>query len=53
METCKHPNKQRYRTEGAAIRALKNMPPHKSRHNYPYRCGDHWHVGRLVKGTFR
>lgn len=53
MAKCKHPKKTKYPSEGAAIKALKHMPPRVARHNIPYRCADHWHVGRMLKGTFK
>lgn len=53
MSECRTPHKTAYPNEGAAMKALKAMPSHKSRGNVPYRCDDHWHVGRLIRNTLK
>lgn len=44
MSECKYPHKQKYPTLRKAKRARQFAPG--GRYNYPYRCGDHYHLGR-------
>lgn len=46
MARCRFPRKQKYPSLKAAKKALRHMPPYYSVVNFPYKCGDHWHVGR-------
>lgn len=53
MNECRTPGKTEYPTEGKAMKALKAMPKHKSKGNVPYKCANHWHVGRITRQTLK
>lgn len=52
MTPCPWPSKRRYPNLRTAHRVLKALGQ-RAEDLAPYRCGDHYHVGRQVRQTAR